>query len=66
MTREELKTCPFCGYRPHIRLDKKRGCQLHGDIIQDVIVECPNKCASFQKINRKFAIEAWNKRVQEV
>ena len=46
MTQSEqikLLPCPFCGSNPTIFLGKKSHCQLHGEPMQSVIIEC-RKC----------------------
>jgi hypothetical protein len=34
--------CAYCGQKPSFGLTVKRGCQMHGDPIQHVILKCKN------------------------
>ena len=36
----EIKPCPWCGCQPIIHLGKKTGCQLHGEPMQGIVIEC--------------------------
>ena len=40
VSEDGLLPCPFCNRKPAFSLSKKRGCQMHGDPIQYVILGC--------------------------
>lgn len=49
---EQVKGCPFCGYRPSINLGKLTGCQLHGEPMQSVVIRCHwDKCPAKPSIS---------------
>lgn len=56
----ELKSCPFCGGKPTININKTKYCQFHGDPSQDFTIFC---CVvSITKSSKEDCRIAWNSR----